>query len=121
MSPVPPAPRRRRLNPGSGASVACSASAKIWYVTTTVADARGTAVPRRHDSIRFSVSGPAEIVAVDNGDPTSFEPFQASERKAFNGLALVVLRTRKGRGGPIRLRAEADGLKAAEAKLTSRP
>ena len=93
----------------------------LSFVTTTVADAKGTTVPRRHDVVRFSVTGPAEIVAVDNGDPTSFEPFQASERKAFNGLALVVLRTRAGRGGAIRLRAEADGLKAAEAKLTSRP
>jgi len=33
-----------------------------------------------------------EIVATDNGDPTSFESFQAPERKAFNGLALVIVR-----------------------------
>src|ERR1019366_1744262 len=43
--------------------------------------------------------GPGEIVATDNGDPTSFERFPAPERNAFNGPALVVVRTlsREGR------------------------
>jgi hypothetical protein len=36
-----------------------------------------------------SVSGPADIVALDNGDPTSFEPFHGDTRSAFNGLALA--------------------------------
>jgi len=36
---------------------------------------------------------------VDNGDATSFESFQAQERHAYNGLALVVVRTKAGELG----------------------
>src|SRR5262245_34414378 len=64
----------------------------LSYVTVTVADARGSPVPRSKNTVRFRITGPGEIVAVDNGDPTSFEPFQATERRAFGGLGLVIVR-----------------------------
>jgi beta-galactosidase len=89
----------------------------LSFVTVTIADRDGQLVPRTHNLVKFAVEGPAEIAAVDNGNPISFEPFQASERKAFNGLALVILRTRPGQTGPITLRAVSDGLTAAEVKL----
>jgi beta-galactosidase len=66
-------------------------------------------VPRAAHAIRFSLEGPGEIVATDNGDATSFEPFASPRRHAFSGQALVIVR---GRGGEMKLRAEADGLKA---------
>ena len=77
-------------------------------------------MPRTHNLVQFAVEGPAEIAAVDNGNPISFEPFQASERKAFNGLALVILRTKPGQSGPITLRAISDGLSPAEVKLEAK-
>ena len=43
--------------------------------------------------IRFEVTGPARIIGVGNGDPTSHEPEQASERKLFHGLAQVLVQT----------------------------
>jgi beta-galactosidase len=92
----------------------------LSFVTARIADRSGIAVPRRHDLVRFSVTGPADVVAVDNGDPTSFESFQASERKAFNGLVLAVLRTRANQRGSIRLRAEAEGLEPGTVTLESR-
>jgi beta-galactosidase len=92
----------------------------LSFVTVRVSDRSGTTVPRRHDVIRFSVTGPGDVVAVDNGDPTNFEPFQASERKAFNGLALAVVRASAKKSGSIRLRAEAVGLEPATVTLESR-
>ena len=92
----------------------------LLFVTTKIADRSGATVPRRHDRVRFSVTGPADIVAVDNGDPTSFEPFQASERKAFNGLLLAVVRTRAGKDGTLSVRAEAEGLEPGTVTLESR-
>jgi beta-galactosidase len=59
-------------------------------------------------------------VAVDNGDPTSFEPFQASQRKAFNGLALVIVRAKRGQAGSITLKATSAGLQPASIKITSK-
>ena len=76
-------------------------------------------VPRSKNLVKFTLSGPGQIAAVDNGDATSFEPFQASERKAYNGLALVVVRTKAGAPGTITLRAQSAGLAPAEITLRS--
>lgn len=89
----------------------------LSFITVAIVDKDGLTVPRSDNLVTFTVEGPAEIVAVDNGNPISFEPFQASERKAFNGLALVVLRTKAGEGGEIILRASSSGLAGAETNL----
>ena len=85
----------------------------LSFVTATVADKDGLLVPRSKNNIKFEVSGPGEIVAVDNGDATSFEPFQASQRSAYNGLALVIVRAKKGESGTFSLTAKSDGLASA--------
>jgi beta-galactosidase len=91
----------------------------VSFVTVRVEDADGTLCPTADTLVRFAVEGPGRVVAVDNGNPASVESFQAPERKAFNGLALVVVRTQKGSPGSIRLRATAAGLRAAETTLTA--
>ena len=75
-------------------------------------DQDGTLVPRASNKVRFSVSGPGDLVAVDNGDPTSFAPFHASEHDAFNGLCIAIVRTRRGAPGKITLTAQSDGARA---------
>jgi beta-galactosidase len=92
----------------------------LSFVTVRVLDNAGVTVPQASDRIRFKVDGPGEIVATDNGDPTSFEPFQAPERNAFNGLALVVVRGKPGQRGKIALSAESGTLKGASLVLQSR-
>lgn len=89
----------------------------LAFITVSVLDAKGVLVPQAKNAITFSVNGPGSIVAVDNGDATSFESFQAHERKAYNGLALVVVRTQRGERGSITLRAESAGLAPAEVVL----
>ncbi len=54
---------------------------------------------------------------MDNGNPASLEPFQAKERKAFSGLALLIVRSNRGVSGQIRIQATAEGLAAAGATL----
>jgi beta-galactosidase len=92
----------------------------LSFVTVTVADNNGLLVPRSHNRIRFALTGPGEIVAVDNGDPTNLDSFQAKERNAFNGLCLVIVRTKAAQRGGIRLKAQADGLAAAEIVIASK-
>ena len=92
----------------------------LSYVTVTVADKQGRQAPRARNHVKFELEGPGEIVATDNGDATSFEPFQAPERNAFNGLALVIVRAKAGQPGALRLKATSDGLKEATVKITSR-
>jgi beta-galactosidase len=91
----------------------------LAFVTVTIADKGGLLVPRSKNHLKFTLAGPGTIAAVDNGDAASFEPFQASERNAYNGLALVIVRTKAGAAGTITLRAESDGLAAGEVTLQS--
>jgi beta-galactosidase len=92
----------------------------LSYVTVTVADKSGLMVPRSKNHIQFSVEGPGEIVATDNGDATSLVSFQSPERDAYNGLALVIVRAKPGQAGNIILKAKADGLESCETKIAAR-
>ncbi len=92
----------------------------LVFLTVRVCDAVGTLVPRAALPVTFTLTGPAEVIAVDNGDATSFEPFQASRRTTFNGLALAIVRAHRGQPGEIRVTATAEGLAPATATLHSR-
>ena len=82
----------------------------LSFVTVTITDKAGLMAPRADNQIHFDIEGPGEIVAADNGDPASFESFQSHDRKAFNGLCLVIVRGKAGAPGEIKLTAKADGL-----------
>ena len=84
----------------------------LAFVTVRIADARGVTAPRAGNRVSFRVEGPGAIVATDNGDQTDMEPFQARERRAFNGLVLAIVRAQPGRVGRITVHAEAEGLAA---------
>jgi beta-galactosidase len=92
----------------------------LSFVTVRLTDDAHRPVPRAHNRVRFSIDGPGEIVATDNGDPTCLEVFANKERDAFNGMALVIVRGSPGQAGPITLRAESDGLPAASVQIESR-
>jgi beta-galactosidase len=92
----------------------------LSFVAVTVADRNGLLVARSKNHIQFAVEGPGEILAVDNGDATSFEPFQAKERNAYNGRALVMVRSQTGAPGIIRLKAVSPGLASAQVIIESK-
>jgi beta-galactosidase len=52
-------------------------------------------------------------VATDNGDATSFVPFQSTERPAFNGKVLVIVKAKKGQKGQFTVKAVSAGLESA--------
>ncbi len=93
----------------------------LAFVTVRIVDANGLPVPRADHRIAFNVDGPGEIVATDNGDPTSFEPFQASTRKAFSGLCLAIVRAKAGETGRFTVTAASDGLAAAATAIDAVP
>ena len=89
----------------------------LSFVTVRVLDQNGAVVPDAKPALRFTLSGPGTLAATDNGDPTDMTAFPEPRRKAFNGLALAILRATPGRGGAVTLRVEADGLTPAEVKV----
>ena len=80
----------------------------LSFITVDVTDKDGNIVPDANNLIRFTVSG-GVIAGVDNGDPVSMEPFTASQRKAFHGKCLVIVRANKTPGG-IKLTASSQNL-----------
>jgi beta-galactosidase len=89
----------------------------ISFVTLRVTDKSGTMVPRSHNLIHFSVSGPGEIIATDNGDATDLTPFSDPKRKVFNGLAMVIVKAKRGKSGTITVTATSEGLGKATTKI----
>ena len=91
----------------------------LCFLTAAVTDDAGLVVPRTNNAIEFEISGPGEIVATDNGDATSHVSFQSPVRQAYNGLALVIVRTQAGKSGSIVVRAKSAGLQSAQFSLAS--
>ena len=87
----------------------------VANIEVQVVDKNGILVPSYGELIKFTTSGPAKILGVDNGNVTSIEPFQASERKAFEGRALAILRATDN--GTVSLTATAEGLEPATISL----
>jgi beta-galactosidase len=57
---------------------------------------------------------------VDNGNMMDHDPFQASERKLYNGNALALLRA-TGSTGKVTVTASADGVLPATLTLSAAP
>jgi beta-galactosidase len=93
----------------------------LSFITVQTVDARGDVVPTANQRVTFSVTGPAIIAGVDNGDSTSFLPLQGAAMKSFNGLCLAIVRAQAGRGGEVVLTAKADRLPATTVILSARP
>ena len=91
----------------------------LSFVTVTVADAENRLVPRSMNPISFAVSGPGDIVATDNGDATDTVVFSSRDRRAFNGLALAIVRTRASQPGSIVVTATSQGLTQASTTITA--
>lgn len=88
----------------------------LSFITLEIVDRKGNVV---HDLIKFSISGPGEIVATDNGFPADLTIFTSKERNAFNGLVLAIDRGEAGRRGKITVTAESEGLGTAEVVIRS--
>lgn len=85
----------------------------LSFIAIKVADKEGRVVPNANPLIHFTIEGPGEIVATDNGDPADLTEFQSTKRNAFSGLCLVIVKGKKGEPGNIKVNAEAAGLHPA--------
>jgi beta-galactosidase len=104
-------PARIRLSPDRNRLAADPFS--LSYVTVEVVDAAGRKVPNADHAIHFTVEGEGALAALGNGNPLSTESYRGSQRQAFRGRCLAVVKS-NGQPGSIRLRAEAEGLEGAE-------
>lgn len=89
----------------------------LIFVTVKTTDINGLVVPDCNDEILFEIEGPGELIATDNGDPTSWESFQSNKKALFNGLALVIIKPLKDKEGVIILKASSKSLKSAQIEI----
>jgi beta-galactosidase len=92
----------------------------VAFVTATIADQNGMPVPAASDMVLFTITGPGAIAALDSGDNSSVEPFQAAERQAFQGRCYAIVKARAARGTII-LTASAVGLKGTSIAIEAVP
>ena len=82
----------------------------LIYVQIEAVDENGTLCPWDDRKVTASVTGPAELVGIDAGNPMCFETIPDAEHSLFFGKAVLVLRSQPG-NGDICLEVRADGLK----------
>jgi len=83
----------------------------LAFITVKIADKNNQIVPRSSNKIEFSIEGPGEILATDNGDATNMVSFTSKERDAFNGLCLAIVKAKAGSSGNIKITVTSPNLK----------
>jgi len=82
-------------------------------ITVEVLDSKGRHVPTANIPVEFTISGPATIIGLGNGNPNSHEAEKGNKRELFNGLAQVIIQSTEANGEVI-LTATAPGMKPAK-------
>lgn len=91
----------------------------LSYITVELTDEKGIRDPKADQLVRFSIEGEGTIVAVGNANPMSLESYQASERKAWQGRCLVIVKAGT-KAGNIIVKASVEGLSPAAVTITSK-
>jgi beta-galactosidase len=92
----------------------------VVTVVATVVDEAGVPVPDAAGVLQFTVSGPALIVATDNGSSTDHDSFLLPRHHLYGGRAIAILRATASQGS-ISIHASAEGMAGADARLTAVP
>jgi beta-galactosidase len=85
----------------------------LQYVRVYAIDAKGHKVPTAAGEISFEVSGPARLIAVDNGDHSSNQLFTGNKIELYKGFAMAILRSEQI-AGTVKLKITGAGLKQVE-------
>ena len=90
----------------------------LVFITGDIKDANGVNVPSAANSVTFSISGPGQLVGVDNGNPIDTASYKATSRNAFSGKVLAIVRS-TGTAGSITVGGSSSGLTAGSVTVTA--
>jgi beta-galactosidase len=88
----------------------------VAFVAAAVSDSTGRVVPSSTAPIKFTITGPGQIIAVDSASQTQ-ETFRGDTRNAFNGLAYALVQATGA--GMITVSATSNGLTAGSTTVQS--
>jgi beta-galactosidase len=81
----------------------------LSYLLVEAYDKDGNLCPLADNLIDISLSGPGHIAGVGNGNPQSFDPFQANQVKLFYGKAMIIIGS-ESKKGEIKITATSNGM-----------
>jgi beta-galactosidase len=90
----------------------------LSFVTIEITDKDGIIQPNAQNQLQFDISGTGVIAGVDNANLKDVDQYVGTTRKAWNGRALVVIRSTKD-AGDIKLTVSSPGLTNAAATITA--
>ena len=92
----------------------------LSYITAEVVDKQGRVVPDATVEVRFGLTGPGNLLAAGNADPTGMMSFRSGQSKTWRGrCAAIVQPAAHEATGIIRVTAEATGLGTAEITIST--
>jgi beta-galactosidase len=86
-------------------------------ITAEVVDAKGRVVPTAEVPVTFTLSGPAAIIGLNNGDPTNHEPEKGTQHGTYHGLAQIIMQSELAGKGKLTLHATSPGLNAGDVSV----
>jgi beta-galactosidase len=92
---------------------------EVVYVTATLVDKNGVRSPNTPVKVKFDISGPGEIVSVDNSDNLSHERYKANAHTTHKGMVLAIVRA-TANSGAIKLTASADGMESVSVTMQAK-
>jgi beta-galactosidase len=93
---------------------------EVVVLTATAVDDVGTRIPDATAEVQFSVTGPAQIVATDNGSTTDHESFLLPQHRLYAGRTTLILRGTAS-SGSIRVHASAAGFAGGKTQFLAVP
>lgn len=91
----------------------------LFYVEIDVKDANDRFVANANPVVYVQVSGPARLVALDNGHQVDHQSYQDNNRKAFAGKLVAIVES-TGEAGQIQVTATSQGLEASTVTVQAR-
>jgi len=90
----------------------------VAHLEVEIVDKEGTLVPDAGDTLHFTITGPARMLGVENGDILDLSPHGVPWRKAFKGKCLLVIQA-TDQAGTVLVEASGAGLQTGEVQIQS--
>jgi len=90
----------------------------ITHLYVTLCDDNGNTVYTASDEITCEVSGPAEIIGMEDSNPSNTEDYKDNKQHAYHGKLLIYLQSTDN-AGKIGIRLTSPGLKETFLELAS--
>lgn len=87
------------------------------HLEFNVLDKDSNFVPNASNLISFKITGPANNIGVENGDPLDLASTKMNQRNAFNGKCLLILQSQL-KAGVVTVEASSEGLESSTIEVS---